>query len=295
MKLYESFIKEVLGDHGYAAVQKAVAQMPELNSAVPSQTVLSWVETCARIEYEGNVPGTQSTFAIAKSEGGFDIRLNNERATFPSISGVAMALARALEFSPADVSNLKKEQLDQLVKSIDLLTKFNLAKAVGGGAKAPTAATPFHPATKPEGMGKPPQATRMAQVKTQIPASTVGAKPTQPKTMTAISPSMAKPPTGDSTQRKTVGASIIKPPKVKGIQAQAKKPAIAAVGKSEAARACPSCNKTAFSADEFVGCKCFSELAKSTYSKKVDDGFVIFFNYQWDADSIDRLLKTFRG
>lgn len=295
-KPYETFVKTVLGDHGYAAVQKAVAQMPELGNAVPSQTILSWVETCARFEYEGNIPGTENTFAIAKSEDGFRVRLNDESANFSSISGIAMVLASTLDFLPETAPSLGRDQLDQLVKSIDLLTKFNLAKAQGQVRAARPPSAPTSPAKQTEpiqaGVKNPP----MAKVKTQIPATTVGAKPTQPYTGAAIQPSVSKPPTADSTKMKTVGSNIVKPPAAGKPQQTAKKPKrVATLARSETAKVCPSCGQHAFSQTEFVGCKCFADLAKSTYSKKVEDGFVIFFNYQWDADSINLLLKNYRG
>lgn len=299
IKPYDRFVKQVLGDHGYAAVSKAVAQMPELGSAVPSQTIISWVETCSRLNYEGEVPGTDHSFAILKSEDGYAVTINEEHATFSSISGVAMALAQSLEFMPQEAPSLSKEQLDQLVKSIDLLTKFNLVKAQGGsamrGAKPPSAPTPQGMATKPEKSGA--GSKRMLDAnKTAIPQAN---KPAQPGKMQVIKPSESKPPSGmDTKSTKVVGASIIKPPKPKGQQttaAEKKTPKAAGVGKSEAATLCPSCGQGSFSATEFVGCKCFAELAKNTYSKQVNDGFVIFFNYQWTEDSINRLLKNLRG
>jgi hypothetical protein len=298
-KPYDRFVKQVLGDHGYAAVSKAVAQMPELASAVPSQTIISWVETCSRLGYEGEVPGTAHSFAIAKSEDGYSVAIDQDRATFSSVSGVAMALAQYLEFVPQDAPSLSKEQLDQLVKSIDLLTKFNLVKAQGGSAmrsaKPPSAPTPQAMATKPEDPGSGSKRMLSAN-KAAIPQAN---KPAQPGKMQVIKPSESKPPSGmDTKSTKVVGASIVKPPKPKGQQttgAAKKTPKAAGVGKSEAATLCPSCGQGSFSETEFVGCKCFAELAKSTYSKKVDDGFVIFFNYQWDAESISCLLKNLRG
>lgn len=297
IKPYNKFVKQVLGDHGYAAVAKAVAQMPELDSAVPSQTIISWVETCSRLNYEGEVPGTEHSFSITKSEAGYEVAINQDRATFSSISGVAMALAQSLEFVPQDTPTLSKDQLDQLVKSIDLLTKFNLVKAQGAmrGAKPPSAPTPQGMATKPEAPGAGSQRMLNAN-KTAIPQTN---KPAQPGKMQVIKPSESKPPSGmDTKSTKVVGASIIKPPKPKGQQttsAEKKTPKAAGVGKSEAAALCPSCGQGSFSEVAFVGCCCFAELAKSTYSKKVNDGFVVFFNYQWSDESINRLLKNLRG
>jgi hypothetical protein len=72
-------------------------------------------------------------------------------------------------------------------------------------------------------------------------------------------------------------------------------PKIAALDLNKAQRGCPTCLKKAFSEEKFVGCACFKELAKSTYSKRVEQGYVVFFNYQWDSDSIHRLINDYRG
>jgi hypothetical protein len=284
MAKYESFLKGALGEHGYTAINNAIAQAPEIKDAVPAQAILSWVESAARVSYEGNVPGTAHVVSFAKSEDGFVCSFDSGKGKSGSTKDIATLLARVLEFAPASAPSaaINKSQTEQLVKTIDLLVKMNLVKAFGikphgeaappaspmsqTGAKQPTPAQPKQPKTKIPKMGSGATATKTSTI-------------AQNRTQTPMAAGMSGQKAAGTKQKQTAG----------------KTPKVSALAQSETQKPCPSCGNHAFTSSRFVGCPCFGELAKSTYSKAVQDGFVVFFNFQWDEESINKLVGYYKG
>lgn len=289
MKPYLSFVQTVLGEHGYNAIQTAISQMPEIGNAVPAQTLLSWVETAARLGYEGVVPGTNHKMAIAKSETGYSYSINGIPGASTHIREAALVLARALEFAPDSSPNLNKTQMDQLIRTIDLLAKMSLIKAAprahgaAAMASAPMSQTGAIGATK----AQPTQAMQAQRAASQQAAkglgAGMGAKAKKPTTAGVMSAKTTQPPMAGGTKAPAAAKPKKNAPKVVGL------------ARSETVKACPACHQNAFTDSKFIGCKCFGELAKSTYSKAVEDGFVVFFNFQWDEGSIDKLIRYYRG
>jgi hypothetical protein len=292
---YQDFMKSVLGEHGFVAIQNAAAKMPELMDAVPAQTILSWTDVAARIEFDGEVPATAHRFAIKKNETGFDVTLNGNSAHVDHITQAATVIADVLGFVPSAKPTIRKSQLDQLIKTIDMLAKFNLAKAVGGaggGVQAPGDKGTPNAATLPVGQ-TPTQPQK--QVANKIPTKMGSGASTGTKTKgpTALPSVSAKPPKLAATP-KGPQTSAAKAPTQPAV-AKKGEPKIAALDLNKAQRGCPTCLKKAFNDERFVGCGCFKELAKSTYSKRVEQGYVVFFNYQWDSESIHKLINDYRG
>jgi hypothetical protein len=295
MKKLELFVVEVLGKHGYEAVQNAAAQMPEIVDLVPAQAILSWVNIASQIGYEGVLPSTGYNIAFAKNETGYGITLDGNSAHVDNVRQLATVVADALGFIPSTTPTLAKGQMDDLVKTIDLLTKYNLVKAMGGGKpkfdvggrSLPHPPMAFGEAAPRETVQpKPALSIPKTQVKGQ---GTAGVGGTSPKKMTTVTPPMkqAAPPKA---------ARVPKAPAATKSPAEAKKsePKIAAIPLEKTAGGCPRCGTKVFSDEHFVGCECYGELAKSTYSKRINGGHVVFFNYQWTPEQIQLLIQDYR-
>ena len=295
---YNDFVKSVLGDIGFAAMQRAAFKMPEITNAIPAQTILSWVEAAAANGFEGNVPSTDCTFSIKKSETGYNVVLNGSSAHIDHITQGATIVADLLGFAPEGAPSLRKSQLDQLSKTIGELAQISLMKAgVGGGGGVQArgkAANALGPAEAKEQVAKQTEPMKQAKGSSAPPkmGSGVGAAgiKTAPPKMPKAGMAAEAPSNKTSTQMNVGG---VKPPKPPSVTAKKSEPRVAAIELAKAHAGCPRCGSQAFSNEKFVGCGCFGELAKSTYSKRVEQGYVVFFNYQWDSDSIRKLIGDY--
>lgn len=291
---YQDFMKSVLGEHGFVAIQNAAAKMPELMDAVPAQTILSWTDVAARVEFDGEVPATGHRFAIKKAETGFNVTLDGNSAHVDHITQAATVIADVLGFVPSAKPTIRKSQLDQLIKTIDMLAKFNLAKAVGGGVQAPGDKGTANPATLPVGQTPTQPKKQMAnKIPTKMGSGT--STGTKTKGPAALPSPNVKPPPAAATPEGPKTKTAKPPTTPASTPAKKGEPKIAALDLNKAQAGCPTCLKKAFSEEKFVGCGCFKELAKSTYSKRVEQGYVVFFNYQWDSESIHKLINDYRG
>lgn len=64
------------------------------------------------------------------------------------------------------------------------------------------------------------------------------------------------------------------------------------VTKAESKPNCPTCDFRHFRNDKYVGCACFSELAKAVRTVPVEGGYVLEFGSAWDADAIVTLAEA---
>jgi len=80
-------------------------------------------------------------------------------------------------------------------------------------------------------------------------------------------------------------------------QSSAKKPKIPSLPltRSEASAECPLCGGGFMSGDKFVGCVCFSELAKSVRTTAYSDGYVLDFCLDVDVDEVRSLMAALKG
>jgi hypothetical protein len=65
--------------------------------------------------------------------------------------------------------------------------------------------------------------------------------------------------------------------------------------KSEAAAECPLCGGTQMSGEKFVGCVCFSELAKSVRTVVYGDGYMLDFGADVEFDGVRALVAALKG
>lgn len=304
MKKLELFVAEVLGKHGYEAVQNAAAQMPEIVDLVPAQAILSWVNIASQIGYEGVLPATGYNIAFAKNETGFGITLDGNSAQVDNVRQLATVVADVLGFIPSTTPTLAKGQMDDLVKTIDLLTKYNLVKAQQKATSGLGSTAGFGKPTNPM-----PHTTVETQKAPAMPIPKMGSAAAGEAKAGAVKQGATKPAgmkpvdqtstnVGRSKLSETVKLPSVKAPKATG-GAEAKmarsEPKIAAIPLEKTAGGCPRCGTKTFSSERFVGCKCYGELAKSTYSKRIDGGHVVFFNYQWTPEQIQLLIQDYRG
>ncbi len=70
------------------------------------------------------------------------------------------------------------------------------------------------------------------------------------------------------------------------------KPPTLAVSKSQSEAECPVCGGHQFKADQFRGCICFRDLAKSVKVTVTETGYNLEFKADWDQDSILTLLES---
>lgn len=144
----QSFMKSILGDDGHTAFEKMSKRAPALATLLAPRTVLSWLATASRINYEGEVPGVHNSYiALSKSEGGFSgaIVVGSSRHVFEAtdILHVAATLSYALGIQDIELDpTLRSTDISKLGKSIDLLVKAKTLTHVAGEEMAKFALAP---------------------------------------------------------------------------------------------------------------------------------------------------------
>jgi hypothetical protein len=82
-------------------------------------------------------------------------------------------------------------------------------------------------------------------------------------------------------------------------QAQPKPPKLGLkVTKSQAQQRCHLCQRPQFEGHRFVGCLCFSAMAKSVRTTLIDSGKAYALEFRggdWDSDAVDALFQAMRG
>jgi RimJ/RimL family protein N-acetyltransferase len=151
------FLKAVLGTDGAQALEKAADRVPLLESVLVPRTIVAWLGSAVRVQYEGEIPGiANSYFAVRKSESDHlsgIVMVGDEAHSFEneSLLYVAAAVGVAIgvngqKLDPA----LRGQDLSKLGKSIDLLVRGRFASlllAEGEGLEkgAMQRLAPFHP------------------------------------------------------------------------------------------------------------------------------------------------------
>jgi hypothetical protein len=83
----------------------------------------------------------------------------------------------------------------------------------------------------------------------------------------------------------TTTSSAKKPPKIPSLP----------LTRSEAAAECPLCGGSQMASDKFIGCICFSELAKSVRTTTYKDGYVLDFGVDVEVDEVRSLVAALKG
>ena len=129
--------------------------------------------------------------------------------------------------------------------------------------------------------------------KVELPGQTH--KPTQQQGPEAPVPPQKQPSQGQAKPPQTTAKPVKAPART---PEKAPKVKIAAptltVGKSEAhGTRCRMCTQLQFADDgEFVGCLCFSALAKGTTTETDGESYRISFNRGWDSDALEVLVEA---
>ena len=318
-KPIDSFIEEVLGEDGAAALRKGCEQIPELSNILHPRAVMSWVSFVADYGYQGKIPGTNNHLDIKKSEDGYmgSVMIDGQVLALSqaSIAQVAAAVAVATGYPAVQVPTLLKHaDIVTLGQSIDVIIKANAATAAlrknedkcdhcegKGECKCHKDVCPVCLGHDEDNSGY----THDSKVKKADPVGTT-AKPKAPGQPIA--------PMGGAAP-KMGGATQPKPPKLAGQQP----PSLAAVAspKSLAAKPvggikppkplpglalkqhelnhkCAICAGNQFSDKKFVGCACLSALAKSVKTEVVPDGVRLTFGKGWEVEDIMALRQLIR-
>jgi hypothetical protein len=264
------FLKHVLGEDGYKAFERANTRMPTLGPALAPRTIVSWLATAIRAQYEGEIPGLANSYiSLQKHEEGLTgaVTIGDEVHSFEDadILHVAAAVAVALGVEDAGIDPIMKStDISKLGKSIDLLVKARVITAAQLQKLLDEESTEQSDCEESE------------IEKDEMPGKAAG--PHEPKAPQAPQGPQAVAP---STNVKS------KPPVMK-------KELV--VKKSSAHNECPECGLPQFKGDTFVGCMCFRALAKSISSTSRGDNYVLSLSRsQWDDETIEALLQTFRG
>jgi hypothetical protein len=130
------FLEAVLGTKGSQKLERVSSEHPMLESVIVPRTILSWVETVGKLGYEGRIPGQDGSYlSLAKNENnGFcgALTIGDDLYTFEDVDSLhvsaSIGVALGLNIPPLD-DGLKKRDLSQLGKSIDLLVKSTIVKA----------------------------------------------------------------------------------------------------------------------------------------------------------------------
>lgn len=270
------FLKSVLGDDGAEALRKANQRVPTLGAALAPRTIISWLTTAIRINYEGEIPGLDNSYiALQKSAGGFTgaMTLGDELFKFEGsdLIDVAAAVGVALGLDGLRIDPmLKTTDLSKLGKSIDMLVKARII--------AETAAKEIEASREESSEESGEESSVDGIEKDELPGH--ANPPKGPKEPEAPKPA---DPTAPSTNKRAA-------PKPPGM---AKKELVI---KKSADHGCPECGLKQFKRNEFSGCMCFRALSKSVSTKVDGDYYVLTLNRsQWDDDAIQTLLSSFRG
>ncbi len=265
------FLKVVLGEDGYAALNKAVDRYPLLSGLLLPRTALSWIHNSGN--YKGQLPGTKVQIQFKKSEGGYDglVSVGETTCNFDGadVSYVASIVTTVLGESCKFNNKIRDCDIKNFGKSVDTLVEFKLKKNMGsqdlpGPPARQLEQTP--PVQDEEPHKQPPQGDRRRL-----------------------------PPAGGvkvpDTPRGTLSPKV-KIPTVPGLRSMKS----LRLSESDFAVTCKLCKKDLFQKKEFVGCTCFSDLAQFASVAKSEKKYTLLLDEKWwDEDAIMTLISTIRG
>lgn len=265
------FLKHVLGEDGYRAFEKANARVPTLGAVLAPRTIVGWLTTAIRVNYEGQIPGVDNSYiSIEKSDRGFTgaVTIEDQVHGFQDTDILHVASAVAVALGVQDIAihpMLKNTDISKLGKSIDMLVKVRvIAEAQLNELSGESASEESEEAEE-------------SIDKVELPGNAAAPKapksPDKPQTPTAVAP---------STNR------TVKPPMAKTTKE-------IVVKKSEADAECPECGLRQFRGDRFVGCMCFRSLAKNTNTSLTKEGdYFVRLGSDWDQETAMMLIEALK-
>lgn len=258
------FLKQVLGEDGQKALEKAERRVPTIGAVLVPRAIISWLTTAVRVNYEGGVPGLDNSYlALHKTSQGFSGHLAVDDSGIHAFGGatdimtVAACIAVALGVETVRLDpGLKGTDISKLGKSIDLLVKARVLTTTIGDDLAKSFASPVFSVLKNQ----------------ELPGK--AAAPKEPEEAQGPEIPMAVAPSTNSKKKLQKTKELV-------------------VKKSDAERACAECGLTQFRRDRFVGCMCFRALAKSVDTKPHAEGYKLTLS--WDEDAIEAFMQVLKG
>jgi hypothetical protein len=262
------FLDEILGAEGSKTLDKVIEHAPMLKSVIVPRAVFAWLSTMGNLGYEGELPGMpDSYFSLSKTEeNDFSgaLTIQDQLYTFENANlmhvAASVGVALGIDVDPIN-EQLKKKDLTQLGKSVDLLVKSEIIKRIRRDQE------------------------KKKLTKEQKELSGISSPPNPPKG--ALPPEVPKAP---QTQTSMNGGSIpVNKPNIALGQGNQK----LKVTKNESERPCEECGGHQFNNSRFVGCLCLIELSKNVSSEVIDDGYLLKFK-NLDEDAISTLIETLK-
>jgi hypothetical protein len=281
-----NFMKSILGEDGQQAFNKMIGRAPSIGALLAPRTILGWINTAARINYEGELPGVSNSYvSLSKSDVGIygAVALEGVHHTFEGhdLVHVAAAISHALGVESIDIDpSLRDTDISKLGKSIDLLVKARTITHVAEEEMAKFA-NRLKCTCEPMSLGKESR----DEVKTHHKDCPL-AKTESPGQVAAARPPLEQQPGPKPQATQPV---VNKPPMQKSARRELM------VKHEDVGRDCRVCGQKLFRAGAFVGCMCFRALAKNVQTREIQLGFVLKLNgSDWDTDTVQTLISTFR-
>lgn len=266
------FLQNILGEEASQALDRAVARIPELSSVIVPRAIISWLNLMGRFGYEGEIPGQDNSyFSIVKTENDtftgaltIDKRLYSfENADLLHVAA-SFGVALGIESQPID-EELKKRDLTDLGKNIDLLVKSNLVYNFKKSSQS--------------------NITKYGDFRVDNNNSKYTVKYTPTDTVIA-----------DNLEHLSDAVTIANWCLEKselGLE-KPKNQIKVHVSMDESKRACEECGELQILDNAFVGCLCYNSLSKSVKLKKNPNSFTLIFNNDLDSEAISALISFFK-
>ncbi len=318
----DKFLEIVLGQDGAKALTKAIERAPILSSVLVPRTIVSWLETAVRLQYEGEIPGLDNSYiSLNKTEetfsGALTVADNVHSFDRADLLHVAAAIGVSLGISGQGLDpQLRGQDLSKLGKSIDLLVRARVVIEALRHQELTKTVIPFKPRTE-----SPVCGFCDAEAPLVATMNVPGSLAVIPKEYRVCATCHANkwPPTALLQDAPVVPINKVELPGKAAApgapkaptppDGQKKQPAMSAkptfgkkelkVTKAEAERKCWECGGQQFVGDKLIGCLCFRGLLKSSKvqtTATADGTYVVkFIGYDWDAESVQALISVFKG
>lgn len=250
------FFNSVLGSSGFAVMQNLAKASVELESYLSPRIIVSWLRHSGYGQIK--VPDKCPLGSLNKSGYGYSGNANIDGVDYSFSNSqeehVAAVITIALGKSIEPVE-IKDIDLARLARTIDLLCKA-APKAPANNYEHTVTAQPLQPEEP-----KQPDLNQTATNKTKNNA--LSKKPKAPKI-----------------------------PKIPGVKPLVQKPI--KITKSESLKKCDVCGQQMFLDNVFVGCICFSPLAKNCKCTVDKDNITIAFDDEWDDEAVMALVGALK-
>lgn len=267
------FLKNLLGADCSTALMDVAKKVPGLEAAVGPRAIVSWL-TALGGQFDGKIPGSEDILKFDRVGGLYTglAKFSDQVVEYRQIPTLELAAILSVGMGE-DVtdSSAKPKDLARLGKSLDKMVFAIMDSSKRSIVKDYLAKADAIPVIKV----KLPHRIKKAE-----PKGTT-AKPTD-----ATAPAQQTP----SAPKKQTTSQRPQPGSIPGLNSKTIK-----VEKHEASQTCKVCGKGRFSNNRFVGCVCYSELAKSVTTKVIPDGYLLKTSVSSDFESLMSLAGSYRG